>query len=149
VSIGCRVFILDEKNNLHRIAVKRFERLVLHHNSSESFPEFAGQRVRYAFVILEVENRKPVTVSYVDYAVLQIDDEGKLDTNEQHRAMRLGFDMLPSFISKVVNSPVIDGNRYFSRKRYEHEFRWQPSSDIKEAIVTSIFGKKEKPLKLV
>jgi hypothetical protein len=59
MSIGTRLFFLDNEDRIHRISVRKFNRFYLQHDENESFPDFAGRRVRYALVFLELEDRKP------------------------------------------------------------------------------------------
>jgi len=148
VSVLFRVFFFDDEDRLSRVPLKRFERLMLRHDSSETFPELAGRRVRYAFVALKGEQGKPVKVEHVDYAIIQFDDEGRLDEAEHMRAMQLAVETVSS-PSRNSGGPVINARRQFSKKQYDHEFRWRPSPEVEGAIVRAIFGSKERPLKLV
>jgi hypothetical protein len=149
MSSGVRVFFIDNNDQLHRIPQARFDRLVLRGDSSERFPEFAGQRVRYALVFVELESRVPVAIKYVDYSILPLDEEGKMDSTEEARVRRLGVDMLSSYLSETKDKSVIDASHRFYKKQHDHEFRWQPSQEVERAIAQAIFSKKRKPLKLV
>lgn len=46
--------------------MKRFERVYLSQEKNERFPEYAGQRVRYALVVLELKDKKPVAIERID-----------------------------------------------------------------------------------
>lgn len=144
MSLGSRAFFLDEDDHLHRVAMKRLTRLLLRRDGSEKFPEFAGRRVRYALVFVELRGRKPAAIKYTEYAILKLDGEGRLDTAERERAARMAVDMISSRRPETGGT-VIDASRRFNKKRYEHEFRWEPSPEIEAAIVRSIFGEQEEP----
>ncbi len=46
-----------------------------------------------------------------------------------------------SFIFKEKRTgKIVDARSQFAKKRYEQEFRWSPSPEIEEAIITAIFG---------
>ena len=49
------------------------------------------------------------------------------------------MNMMALPVLKVENTPVIDANEQFAKKRYDHEFRWQPSPEIEDAIERAIF----------
>ena len=73
MGIGLRVFfVLNESDRLQRISLKRFDGLW--GDSKERFPEYAGQSMRYALVILETQNRKPnaITSIYTAHNELRI-----------------------------------------------------------------------------
>jgi hypothetical protein len=55
MSTGTRLFFLDNDDGIHRISVSKFNRFYLQSDENESFPEFAGQRVRYALVLVNLE----------------------------------------------------------------------------------------------
>ncbi|MFL6229147.1 MAG: hypothetical protein ACJ741_10240 [Pyrinomonadaceae bacterium] len=143
MGVGVRVFFVDSDDHLHRISVKRFEQLVLRKESSERFPEFAGERVRYALIIVEVEDRRPVAINRADYSILKLNDKGGLDTAEWDRRLQLAMNMMPPLMPEAKDSPVIDASSRFYKKRHEYEFLWQPSLEIVEAIKQAIFGNKD------
>lgn len=47
MGLGIRIFMVDEDDSLHRLALARYERL-LRDDPDESIKEYAGMRVRYA-----------------------------------------------------------------------------------------------------
>ena len=149
MGLGGRIFVFDDDDNLRRVSVKKFTQLFLRPKSSEPFPEFANQRVRYAFVMIEFENKKPIEIFYVQYSIVKFDEKGKLDIDERDRADQLSFDATSSYKPKISSSSVIDAKKLFSHKRYQNEFRWQPSPEIEEAIIKAVFVEKKPKLRLV
>ena len=148
MGIGLRVFfVLDNGDRLQRISLKRFDGL--RRESEERFPEYAGQSVRYALVILETQNRKPSAIKSVDCGILKFNSKGQIDEDEWRRQAGLAIEMMPSVIAEARSISLIDARSHFSKKRYEHEFRWQPSLEILEAIEEEILGCKIRPLRLV
>jgi hypothetical protein len=100
-------------------------------------------------VVLEVQDRKPYAIKSIDCGILRFDSKGQIDVNEWHRQAGLAIEMMPSLIPEPRSSPVISARSQFSRKRFEHEFQWQPSLEIRKAIEEAILGSKPKPLRLV
>ncbi|HXG65702.1 MAG TPA: hypothetical protein VNO70_11390 [Blastocatellia bacterium] len=149
MGLGIRVFLIDGDNRLRRISLKRFHGLIDRRDDVKPLPEYAGQRVRYALTILEVENRKPIAIKGIDCYILKFDDTGLVDKDDWNKQKCFAVSMLDSFFPERVQGPVIDARKRFLQKQYEHEYRWQPSSEVEKAIIKEIFGKKEPPLKLV
>ncbi len=105
--------------------------------------------MRYACVILETQNRKPNAITSIDCGILKFDSEGQFDEDEWHRQARLAIEMIPSIIAEPRSNSVINARSYFSKKRFEREFQWQPTLEIRKAIEEAILGNKIKPLRLV
>jgi hypothetical protein len=148
MGIGLRVFfVLNESDRLQRISLKRFDGLW--GDSKERFPEYAGQSMRYALVILETQNRKPNAITSIDCGILKFNSNGQIDEDEWHRQAGLAIEMIPPLFAEPGSSSVIDACSYFSKKRYKHEFQWQPGPETREAIEEAILGSKIKPLRLV
>jgi hypothetical protein len=59
MGMGLRVFFVDDNNALIKVSFARWDRLCNDH-PKECFPEHAGKRLRYIFVVLELVNRNPV-----------------------------------------------------------------------------------------
>ncbi|HEX8843091.1 MAG TPA: hypothetical protein VF791_00395 [Pyrinomonadaceae bacterium] len=159
LSTGTRLFFLDDEDNIHRISVSKFNRFYLQHDENESFPDFAGKRVRYALVFVALKDRQPVGVKYVDYGVIAFNKEGKLDGEAHARSLRLAADMMSIYWPNKETKDVLDATGRFAQKQHEHEFRWKPTSEIEKALSHAIFsfknddgpkkGKKKSSLRLV
>ncbi|MDT4898055.1 MAG: hypothetical protein QOH25_3132 [Acidobacteriota bacterium] len=140
MSTGTRLFFLDNDDGIHRISVSKFNRFYLQNDENESFPEFAGQRVRYALVFVKLEGRSPIGVKYVDYGVITFNNEGKLDEEVYRRGRHLAVDMLSIFWPNKENKSVIDASGRFAQKQHQNEFRWKPTPEIEEALGRAIFS---------
>jgi len=147
--MSCRIFLVEDDNRVRPIPYARFHRFYFLDDKDETFPEYAGQRLRYAFVIIDLENRRPVSIKRSDFSFVRFDSAGCLDKAEWIRGAKLGMDSSSHAYFKPTSSRIIDANYRFAKKRYDHEFRWKPNKTIINAIMESIFGKKTRPLKLV
>ena len=143
MGIGFRVFLIDDNDSLHRLPMARYERL-LDGVPGERLPQFVGKRrVRCAMVYLEVEGRKPQSIIRIDYQIIPLDEQGRIDRSEQEKEMRLAFEFtspLSSIFREERPGKIFDARNQFAKKRYEQEFKWSPSPEIQEAIMTAIFG---------
>jgi len=139
MGIGCRVFLVDDNDSLHRKPTARLDRL-LHFDRVERLQQYAGKRVRCAMLFSEVEGRRVLAIRNIDYLWLSFDDKGRINKKEWEKGMRLGMELLPFIPDKEHPKQVINAQHRFAKRRYEHEFKWKPSRKVEEAIVTAILG---------
>lgn len=81
MSLRCRTFLLADDGTLCRLANARFDRM-LRDPASYRLPALAGQRVRMANVFVEVVDRVPVCVIRSTFAMLTIDEDGRIDSSK-------------------------------------------------------------------
>jgi len=136
---GLRIFLINDDDSLQRFPLARFERLI-DRDPKERLPEYAGKRVRYALVIVDLVNRKPVEILRIQYSILTFDSEGKIDAAELEKEMRLGVDMVPIGKTTPTSLKVVDAEHHFLQKRYENRYLWRPTPEIEEAIEKALFG---------
>ena len=140
MGIGFRILLFTDDGALERISFSRYNRL--HRNDpEESFPHYAGKRLRYALVVLDLVRRKPVGILHIQYAFLQFDSKGRLDIKEREREARMAVELFPSLHGKEHPSQLIDARHRFARKRYANDYHWKPSREIETALAEAIFGK--------
>ena len=136
---GIRIFLINDDDSLKRFALARFERLFQHH-PEEHLPQYAGKRVRYALVVVDLVNREPVEIIGIQYPILTFDSKGKIDGAELEKEMRLGVNMVPIGTSEDISRKVVDAEHRFLQKRYNNRYNWEPTPEIEEAIVKATFG---------
>ena len=140
MGLSIRVFIVEDDNTIKRLPMIRFERL-LNRDPNESLPKYAGKRVRYALVVVNLVNRKPVEVVRDEFAYLDFDEEGRFKEPEHEKEESSALDMLDFFSIEQRDKRVIDARHKFARKRYFDKNRWQPTDEIIAVISEAIFGK--------
>ena len=139
MGLSIRIFIVDEDDSLHRLALTRYERL-LRDDPDESIKKYAGMRVRYALIVVDLVNRKPVEVVHAQFSWLSFDSEGRLDRSGKEREARLAMESIPSLLGEEDSERLVDARHRFAKKRYDSEYRWKPTSEIEAAILAAIFG---------
>ena len=144
MGIGTRIFLIDENDSLHRISMSRYNKLT-NPDTDERFTQYAGMRMRCAMIFLEVEKRKPLSIIRTDYYYLPFDGEGRIDSTEQEKQLRLSSEIVPPIFEEQSPKKVLDAQSRFAKKRYKHEFQWTPNQEIETAIMTAIFGKNMSP----
>lgn len=140
MGIGLRIFLITEDDSLRRLSVAQFERL-RRGELEGRLPEYANKQIRYALVVLETENRKPVAINMIQYAYLFFDSEGRLDATNLEQAARLALDMVPPIPSEINNGRVIDAHHQFAKKRYDYQYKWTPTPEVEAALVKAVLGK--------
>lgn len=138
MGLAVRVFLVEDDGYLRRLPLARYERLL--RGEAEAFlPQYAGKRVRYALVVVELVDRKPIEIRHLEYSWLSFDSEGRLDRSEQRKEARLAIEVIPP-VSGEESLQVIDARHRFARKSYDDRYKWQPSPDIQAAIIAATLG---------
>ena len=117
MGLSIRIFIVEEDDTIKRLPLARYERLVKR-DPNESLPKCAGQRVRYALIVVDLINRKPIEVVRDEYAYLDFGGEGRFKEPAYEKENNSAFDMLDFFSLKQQDKRVIDARHKFARKRY-------------------------------
>ena len=95
---SCRIFHMD---------FDKCPRL-LKRSSDERLLKYAGKRVRYALIVVDLVNRRPIEIVRDEFSYLDFDAEGRLKMGEHEKKESLAFDMLAPILSNKTNSRVID-----------------------------------------
>ena len=139
MGLGTRIFVVDDDDTLKRMPLKRFHRL-FRRDPEEKFVEYAGKRIRYVLVVLDLKNRKPVEILKIQYSYLAFDSQGRLREDDREKAARLSLDMLKPMPSEQDSNDVINARHKFATKLFNREFRWKPSPEIETAIFNAILS---------
>jgi len=140
MGLSIRIFIVEDDDTIKRLPMIRFERL-LNRDPNEKLSKYAGKRIRYALIVVDLVNRRPIEIVKNEFAYLNFDDEGRLEVSEHEQTESLAFDMLNFFTLEQQDKRVIDARHKFSKKRYFDKYRWEPTDEIIAAISEAIFGK--------
>ncbi len=136
--MSVRYFIIDDDDKVTRIPKSRYYRLRDGH-PNETLLEYKDSMLRFAEVIVELEDRIPVSIVRAVYGYLKIDSEGKVNQDFFENEIRAAVDTLPSAPFSDESKKVIDARYKFARKRYQNEFAWRPSFKLEEEIFNRSF----------
>ena len=139
MGISLRIFLVNDDDSIQCFPLARFERLI-QRDPKERLPQYAGKRVRYVEVALELEQRKPIGILRILYLIMSFDSEGRVDAAEQEKEQRLGIDMIPPMLPDRDSSQVVEALHRFAKKRFDNEYRWKSTQEIELAIMEDIFG---------
>ena len=132
------IFIVNEDDSLQRFPFTKYQRLI-ERDPNERLPHYAGKLVRYVEVALELEQRKPVEILRLLYLTLRFDSEGRINAVEQEKERRLRADMGTPILMDRRSDNVIKAEHHFAKKRFDNEYRWEPTQKLEFAIVKAIF----------
>jgi hypothetical protein len=140
MGLSIRIFIIEDDDTIKRLPLARHERL-LKRDPDERLSKYAGKRVRYALIVVDLVNRRPTEVVRDEFGFLDFDDVGRLKVVEHEEQESLAFDMLAPLLSDQTNGRVIDARHKFAKKSYFDKFSWAPTDEIVVGIAEAIFGK--------
>ena len=138
MGFGLRIFFIDKDDKIKKIPFSRFERIYTR-DPKEILPEYKDSRIRYAEVVVELENRKPFSIARIVYGYLQFDSNGQVDEEFLDTESQFAINMLPSISLPRESEKVINASDRFAKKRFNHEFTWIPSPELEEAIIEKAF----------
>jgi len=138
MSLRCRTFLIADDGTLYRLANARFDRM-LRDPASYPLPALAGQRVRMANIFVEVVDRVPVCVVRSTFAMLTIDDDGRIDSSKFTQQQ---FALAETALARVLtvsesNDGVIDATARFVAQGGS----WAPSPSLARTIEDAALGR--------
>ena len=140
MGLSVRIFIVEDDDSISRLPLAQYERL-LKGDPDEQLQKYAGKRVRYALMVVDLVNRRPIEVVRDQFGFLEFDESGRLKKAAHEEMESLAFDMLAPVLSEQTNTQVIDARHKFAKKSYFDKFSWKPSDEIIASISEAIFGK--------
>jgi hypothetical protein len=138
VKLSSKLFLLSTDDTLHALASAAFLRM-LRQEDMARVPDFAGQRVRQASIVVQVVNGKPSRTLRSTYSILDIKADGFLDVErlntQQIARLDLRFDR-SSAANAVEGGPVIDAAQRFVARGGT----WEPDAGLLRRIEAAALG---------
>jgi hypothetical protein len=146
MKLSHRIILIDSSGQVLRMPNSRFERL-LRPRPTDRFPQFAGQRVRVAEVIVGLENRRPVDIVRISYFYLHFDKKGFADyeTFMRHGALAMEAATGSQWLFPDETTNVIPAGHRFAARRRDHEAVWKPTSSLARSIYKAALDDPEYP----
>lgn len=85
MGLSIRIFIIEDDDTIKRLPLARYERL-LKRDPDERLSKYAGKRVRYALIVVDLVNRRPIEIVRDQFDFLDFDDEGRLKVAEHEKS---------------------------------------------------------------
>ena len=140
MGLSIRIFIVEDDDTIKRLPLTRYERL-LKRDPDERLLKYAGKRIRFALIVVDLFNRIPIEIIRDEFGFLDFDEGGRLKVGEHEEQESLAFDMLAPLLPDQTDARVIDARHKFAKKRYFDKFSWKPTEEIVVGIAEAIFGK--------
>ena len=130
-----RIFFIDNDDNIKKIPLTRFDRIRAR-DPKEKLVAYKNSRIRYAEIVVELENRKPVYLARAVYGYLIFDADGLLD----NKFLEDEWEIMCNILSSAPPSGnLIHANDRFAEKRFKNKFKWTPSSELEKKIFDKVF----------
>lgn len=134
-SVAGRYFLVTDEDEIIRLSNARFERL--HSNPpKDNLAELAGQRMRWAEIIVALENRKPSKILRATYGYLHFNSDGCLNVDRYMQdaavVMNAGFPKL--FVEEEPHN-VINAQQEFAKRQRDHSVWWKPNATLEQQIL--------------
>jgi hypothetical protein len=138
VKLSSKLFLLSTDGRLHSLASTAFMRM-LRQEDMARIPDFAGQRVRQASVVVQVVDGTPFRMVHSTFSILDIKADGLLDVErlntQQIARLDLRFDS-SSPGDEVAGGPVIDATQRFVARGGS----WEPDARLLRCIEAAALG---------
>jgi hypothetical protein len=137
--MGYRLFIFEQDGLMRRIPQRIANGL---HLGRPPLPVYAGSKLRYAFVFLATEKRRPVKITRIDAGYFSFDKAG----NPQEGLARGAIGAVGTWDGveeeRAQTGQVVSVTARIARKNWEREHRWTPTRAEVNRICDAIWPKK-------
>jgi hypothetical protein len=137
MGLSSRLFLLCADDTLHALASTAFMRM-LRREDVARVPDFAGQRVRQASILVEVVNGTPSRMVHWTFSVLDIDADGLLNVERLSNQLFARVDD-PLEVARTAQGngdAVIDAARRFVARGGS----WEPDERLLRRIEAAALG---------
>jgi hypothetical protein len=138
MGLSSKLFLLTADEEMHTLAGTAFMRM-LRQEAVARLPDFAGQRLRLASLVVELANREPWRVVHRSFSIIEIDRDGLLDV-ARLKAQQIAC--IDSFLAPVLQqpaptTPVVDATSRFVARGGS----WQPDDLLMRRIDAAALGR--------
>jgi hypothetical protein len=137
--MGYRLFIFEPDGRMRHIPQRIANGLPI---GDPPLPEYAGSRLRYVFVSLTTENRRPVAIRRIDCGYFSFDARGNPQEGLAQGAIEATETWDGVKKEKAETGQVVSVTARIARKDWEHEHRWTPTTAEVDQIRAAILPKK-------
>ena len=138
MKLSSKLFLLSTDDKLHALASTAFMRM-LRQEDLARVPDFAGQRVRQASVVVQVIDGTPPRMVHSTFSILDIKADGFLDVErlntQQIARVDVKFDR-SNFGDEGAGDPVIDAAQRFIARGGS----WEPDARLLRRIEAAALG---------
>ena len=127
MSLSSKLFLLSADDTLYALTTTAFMRM-LRREDVARIPDFAGQRVRQASIVVQVVNGTPSRMVHWTFSILDIDADGLLDVERlsTQQFARVDDPFEPARPAQGKGGPIIDAARRFVARGGS----WEPDNRL-------------------
>ena len=131
-------YLLCHDGEIIKLSRARFERF--HQQGVAEFPEYAGEVLDMAELIVRLEHREPVAVVHQSYFRVKITAEGTLDQEfaDQYLAFAVAR-LAPA--SPSSNGSVIQASEVFRERALRAKVTWVPNPALRQRLLEVVLGR--------
>ena len=118
------------------------------HDGQEPLPTLVGQEVRFAEVVVELDQRRATRVCRVVWPKHRLDATGHWNAERRHAGIRDAVESLggPSGIDVLTGKATVSMDHLLAEIRYSTEHLWQPTADDLTHFCTTLNQRAKRPL---
>ena len=137
MGLSSRLFLVSAEGGLHALASTAYMRM-LRREDVARVPDFAGQRVRQASIVVEVVDGTPSRMVHWTFSILDIDADGLLDVERlsTQQFARVDDPFEPASPAQGNGGPIIDAARRFVARGGS----WEPDERLLRRIEAAALG---------
>lgn len=137
MGLSSKLFLLSADDTLYALAGTAFMRM-LRREDVARLPDFAGQRVRQASIVVELVDGIPSRMVHWTFSVLDIDAYGLLDVERlsAQQFARVDDPFEPAAPAQDTGGPIIDAARRFVARGGA----WEPDGRLLRRIEAAALG---------
>ena len=111
-------------------------------SAARILPELSNSKVKLIQAYVEMENRKPVRILTIEGSILSFESKGTLDQEELWKEKQAGVNAAIKLDLPRENENTINAVHRFAEKTFNDRYKYVPSEDIKQKVITAIFKSK-------
>ena len=140
MGLSYRRFLVARDGTLYRLSNATFDR-ILRDPGAHLLPVLAGQQVRVADVVVELDGRLPVRVAMCNFGLMSFDPEGRIDLDLMRRQQwaRAEVALGSVFDEPAGEEAVVDASARFVARGG----MWRPSKAQADAIDEAALGRRK------
>jgi len=137
MGLSSKLFLLSADDTLYALASTAYMRMLRRQDISR-VPDFAGQRVRQASIVVEVVDGTPSRMVHWTFSILDIDADGLLDVERlsTQQFARVDDPFEPARPAHGKGGPIIDAVRCFVARGGS----WEPDKRLLRRIEAAALG---------
>ena len=129
--MAMRIFIVDREDRAKRFTWSRFARLY-EREGCEPLVGFRDEWVRFAEMVVALENRRPVRLLRTLYPQIKVGADGKPDPKEMDDQFRLSVGVIEPVWAD--DSGVLMGHPSWAKKKLADRYRWEPPPFLERTL---------------